>query len=256
VFRREGFGRDARLNTLIAGYLAFVAGVVNSGGFVLLGTFTSHVTGNVNRVGYDLAHGDVRGALLALSLVVSFFLGSFGASLVIEGTAKRTPIAYGIALLLQGLLLASFAWTEGVIDSPAHALAARAAILCAAMGMQNSLVTRLSGAVVRTTHLTGIMTDLGIEAARWYRWLRHRMAVPALLPGRARPTKPSKQHALLLSTITLAFFVGVSVGAALTLYTQRWAMVLPALATLALSAYAFSQRDAPDEPRAHRADRE
>ena len=59
------------------------------------------------------------------------------------------------------------------------------------MGMQNSLVTRLSGAVVRTTHLTGVVTDLGIEAARWYRWHRAKLrALPTLLPSRSTPDRP------------------------------------------------------------------
>lgn len=243
MFRREGFGRDARLNRLIAGYLASIAGFVNSGGFVLLGTFTSHVTGNVGRLGYDAANNDWRGALGALSLIVGFFAGSFVASLVIEGSAARIPQAYGIALLLQGGLLVGFVGTEGIGGVHAAGLDARAAILCAAMGMQNSLVTRLSGAVVRTTHLTGITTDLGIEAARWYRWHRERIGLPLLFRGRSRPHKPAKQQSMLLLTIAVAFLSGALAGSVLTLYAPRWAMVLPALATLALSAYAFSQRE-------------
>ena len=37
-----------------------------------------------------------------------------------------------------------------------------------AMGLQNSLVTRISDAVVRTTHLTGLFTDLGIELSQLF----------------------------------------------------------------------------------------
>jgi uncharacterized membrane protein YoaK (UPF0700 family) len=244
VFRHEGPARDPRLNASIAAYLAGIAGFVNSGGFVLIGTFTSHVTGSVGRMSTDLARGDAGAAFFALLLVVSFFCGAFGASLVIEGSSERRPQAYGIALLLQALLLAAFVFIAGLSRAThPRVLDAQAAILCIAMGMQNSLVTRLSGAVVRTTHLTGVVTDLGIEAARWYRWHRARTGLPALLKGRVAPEKPIKQQSLLLLTITLAFSFGALLGGLLTLRASRWAMVMPAAATLAAGLYAFTQRD-------------
>jgi uncharacterized membrane protein YoaK (UPF0700 family) len=43
-----------------------------------------------------------------------------------------------------------------------------AGLLLFAMGAQNSLVTRVSQSVVRTTHLTGIFTDLGIELSKMF----------------------------------------------------------------------------------------
>ncbi len=244
VFRHEGPARDPRLNARIAAYLAWIAGFVNSGGFTLLGTFTSHVTGSVGRASTDLAAGDVGAAFFASLLVFCFFLGSFGASLVIEGSSERMPQAYGFALLLQALLLVAFVF----VASFAHAtnprmLDAEAALLCLAMGMQNSLVTRLSGAVVRTTHLTGIVTDLGIEAARWYRWRRARKGSPALFRGRVPPEQPVKRQARLLLTIMLSFSFGALIGGVLTLRAGSWSMALPATATLAAGAYALSQRD-------------
>jgi uncharacterized membrane protein YoaK (UPF0700 family) len=183
-------------------------------------------------------------ALFALLLVLSFFLGAFGASLVIEGSTEHMSEAYGIALLLQSLLLTAFVVVAGLSDATApRMLDAQAAILCIAMGMQNSLVTRLSGAVVRTTHLTGIVTDLGIEAARWYRWHRARIGLPALFRGRVPPDKPIRQQSLLLLTITLAYSTGALIGALLTLHASRWAMALPAVATFGAGMYAFSQRE-------------
>jgi len=249
VFRHEGPARDPRLNARIATYLACTAGFVNSGGFVLIGTFTSHVTGSVGRTSIDLATGNFGAAISALLLVLSFFLGAFGASLVIEGSSEHMPEAYGFALLLQALVLAVFVFIAGFAPATdPRALDAQAAILCVAMGMQNSLVTRLSGAVVRTTHLTGIMTDLGIEAARWYRWRRACSGMPALFSGRVMPEKPVRQQSLLLLTIMLAFLLGALVGGLLTLRASRWSMVLPAVATLAAAFYAFSQHDRLSSP--------
>lgn len=244
MFRHEGPARDPRLNGRIAAYLACAAGFVNSSGFVLVGTFTSPVTGNVGRTSIDLATGDYGAAVFALLLVFSFFLGSFGASLMIEGSSERMPEAYGFALVLQALLLAAFVFVAGFLPAThPRALDAQAAILCMAMGMQNSLVTRLSGAVVRTTHLTGIVTDLGIEAARWARWRRASAGSPALFQGRGAPEKPVKQQSMLLLTIVFAFSLGALLGGLLTVYASHWSMVLPAVATLAAAIYAFSQRD-------------
>jgi uncharacterized membrane protein YoaK (UPF0700 family) len=244
VFRHEGPARDPRLNARIAAYLAWVAGFVNSGGFVLLGIFTSHVTGSVGRVSADLGAGHFGAAFFGFLLVLSFFVGAFGASMVIEGSSERMPEAYGIALSLQALLLAAFVVIAGLLPAThPRLLDTQAALLFTAMGMQNSLVTRLSGAVVRTTHLTGIVTDLGIEAARWYRWHRARSGLPALFRGRVPPEKPVGERSLLLLTILVGFSFGALCGGLLTLRVSCWAMALPAIASFAAGVYAFSQRD-------------
>jgi uncharacterized membrane protein YoaK (UPF0700 family) len=77
MFRREGPSPDPRKSAILAGYLAFVAGFVNSGGFVLIQSFTSHVTGSVGRLANDITLGDAPAALSAAVLVLTFFLGAF-----------------------------------------------------------------------------------------------------------------------------------------------------------------------------------
>ena len=140
------------------------------GGFVLIGSFTSHVTGNVGRLANDLADGQYGAAVAVRPMFVAFLAGAFVASMAIESNVfGRTANAYGVALLGEAALLVLFTGISH-LTPVAHPRAqdAEAALLCGAMGMQNSLVTRLSGAVVRTTHLTGVFTDLGIEGARWF----------------------------------------------------------------------------------------
>lgn len=234
MFRHEGPSRSLKKNVVVAGYLAFVAGFVNSGGFVMIGTFTSHVTGSIGRIGTDLAAGELGAAALALLMVLSFFGGAFGATLIIEGHPPGgVSRAYGRALFVEAGLLAFFVFVAGLSQATHPRLRdAEAAVLCLAMGVQNSLVTRLSGSVVRTTHLTGVLTDVAIEAARWYRWLVHRSG-----------ERPQEQRAALLSTIVATFVVGALVGAVLTLRASRWAMVLPAVAVAAAGAQAYLARD-------------
>lgn len=247
MFRHEGPSRSAAKNAAVAGYLAFMAGFVNSGGFLLIGSFTSHVTGSVGRISTDVAAGELAAAVLAVLLVAMFFLGAFGATLIIEGHRPgRVSRAYATALAVEGSLLALFVFVAGLSQTThPRLLDAKAAILCLAMGMQNSLVTRLSGAVVRTTHLTGVMTDLAIEAARWYRWHRARLHLPVLLGAGSKAERPEATRATLLATIVVTFVSGALLGALLTMRTSRWAMVLPALGVLAASALAFLQPEVP-----------
>lgn len=244
MFQHEGPARTPRTNALLAGYLALIAGFVNSGGFVLIGTFTSHVTGSVGRFSFDLATADRAAALFALLLIFTFFAGAFSASLVIEGRrSQNIGRGYATALFAQALLLLWFVGVAGVSRTThPRILDTEAAILSFAMGMQNSLVTKLSGATVRTTHLTGVLTDLGIETARWYRWYRYQFPGNTLGDGRTTPERPNPDRAALLITIIAAFATGASLGATLTLRWGHWAMLGPAGAVGIGSLLAYLQR--------------
>lgn len=224
---------------LLAAHLAGTAGFVNSGGFVMIGSFTSHVTGSVGRSANDLAYGDFPAALSAASLVLAFFVGALLASWLLEESTASIPRRYSLVLGIEAALLLGFVFIAGLSRTThPRLLDAMAALLCAAMGLQNSLVTRLSGAVVRTTHLTGVVTDLGIELVRWYRWYRTRLVGPrASRPPRA----PPDGRIVLLVAITLSFSVGACLGALLTARASRWAMCLPAALVGAASAFAFYQ---------------
>lgn len=239
VFKREGPTRDLRTNTLLAAYLAATAGYVNSGGFVLVGSYTSHVTGSVGRFANDLAGGQLGASVAALTLVLAFLGGAVAASVIIEGRSASRASRYALALAVEAGLLACFIFIAGLSKAThPRILDAKAALLCAAMGMQNSLVTRLSGAVVRTTHLTGIVTDLGIELARWYKWYQSLLVGPA---GASRPpTQPDGRIGMLLA-VTVAFVAGAAAGGVLTARASRWAMALPAATIGAAAAFAFYQ---------------
>ena len=121
---------------------------------------------------------------------------------------------------------------------------AEALLLCAAIGMQNALVTRLSGAVVRTTHLTGVFTDLGIEMARWFRHWRGALAEGIrvrLVIGRDVPVRPSVPKIYLLATIALAFLFGAGSGAVLAVHIRHAAMLIAGAAVSAGALYANSR---------------
>lgn len=249
MFRHEGTARTDRQNQIVAGYLASIAGIVNSAGFILIGSFTSHVTGNVGRFANDLALRDA-GAPFALLLVAAFFIGALLASMTLESTTHARPQIYSILLFIEAMLLAVFALLSYLMDtrnSRYHDV--QAILLCVAMGMQNSFVTRLSGAVVRTTHLTGVVTDLGIEAARWFRLWRSRLGARArlrLVVGESPPEVPSGPRTRLLLIIVTTFLAGSAVGALSAAHWGQLSLLLPTLALLAAALFAAVRNRLPD----------
>lgn len=245
MFSREGADRSERSNRILAGTLASVAGFVNAVGFVNLGAFTSHATGNIGHVVDDVARGRGRQAVAGLLLVGMFFVGAFFASVVIEARPIVRPRhAYAALLLMEAGALLSVA-LSGFVGPPRGLSAlSEVGILCFAMGVQNSLVTRLSGAVVRTTHLTGALTDLGIEAARWTRAVFAKVEVlPRSADDRNEgPEPPRLAKSLLLACIVVSFMGGGVAGATLALTMGLSALCLPAAALLAGAAYAALAR--------------
>lgn len=263
MFRHHGFGRTERQNRSLAAYLAAVGGFVNSAGFVLIGSFTSHVTGNVGRLANDLATNEVGAAATAVNMVVAFFAGAFLAAMAVETNVfGRLGNAYAVVLLCEAALFLVFLGAS-TLTPEAHPRLKdlEAALLCTAMGMQNSLVSRISGAVVRTTHLTGVVTDLGVEAARWFRWWRDTMGEALHVPlslGRKHTEKPPHAKVALLLTIVGAFSGGGALGAILAVRVAHAAMLVPTLAAVVCAAYAFVTGRAPhrgvDPPPGHRGD--
>lgn len=249
MFQHEGPSRSERQNRILAGYLAFVGGFVNSAGFVLIGVFTSHVTGNVGRFSIAAANGEAGAAATTFLIVTAFMAGAFFASMAIESDFfGRSANGYAVALFGEAALLVVFTHTSSVTP-PAYLrlLDLEGAILSCAMGMQNSLVTRLSGAVVRTTHLTGVLTDLGIEGARWLRWWRRSLSDATgvkLTFGKKAAERPATLKVALLGTIAGTFILGAAAGAIAAVHLLHATMWIPSVALVAAGVYAvFTGRD-------------
>jgi uncharacterized membrane protein YoaK (UPF0700 family) len=152
-------GRSFLRTTTLALTLSLVAGAVNASGLLAAGAMTSHMTGNLTRVGEGLALGSVD-AFDPARCVLAFLAGAFIATLATRALVRRglrEPIP--TLLLIEAVLLSIVAMAGWFATRPLLVTE----LLCLSMGWQNALITRISGAVVRTTHVTGTMTDLGIE---------------------------------------------------------------------------------------------
>ena len=192
-----------------AGLLACVAGMVNVVGYLgFEHQAITHLTGTTTLLGSALAKGDLR-ALSHLAAVALAFMGGAALSgVLIQDSTLRLGRRYGVALMLESLLL--FA----AIPLFLHGQRAGALLAAAACGMQNAMATTYSGAVIRTSHLSGMFTDLGIGL------------------GHALRGMPLQRRRLQLCGLIIAsFLVGAVLGAVLYMQVGYAALALPATLT-------------------------
>lgn len=160
--------RTVRRDRALGGTLAFVAGATNAGGYLAVGQYTSHMTGIVSTIADDLALGRLTVALAALGALAAFVIGAMTTAITVNW-ARRHQLRshFAIPLLLEAALLLVFGLLGGVLTGyTALITPATVVLLCFLMGLQNAVITKVSRAEIRTTHVTGIVTDIGIELGR------------------------------------------------------------------------------------------
>lgn len=167
MFRHKGQHRTYTHNLKLASLLSFVAGLVNVSGYFSINTLTTNVTGHFTLFAQDIVKNNYHSALFFLLYTLSFFAGAFFSSIAVEFTLrKKERYMYTVPVLIEMLILTTVS-LYAVSMNKIH-IYTMASLLLFAMGMQNALVTSISNAVVRTTHLTGLFTDLGIEVAQLF----------------------------------------------------------------------------------------
>ena len=161
----QGPQRDALIDQKLAVTLASIAGGINAAAFYAVGFFSANMTGNVSALSDHLATGNLKGAWLYFAIVAAFILwAAFCATLLLQGERQGVIGTHAYVVMLEGLLLAPFVLIDAY--SPTELRIPFLVIgLAFLMGLQNAVVTHLSSARVRTTHISGMATDLGIELA-------------------------------------------------------------------------------------------
>lgn len=206
--RLAGHQRTPRADRQLGCLLAFVAGATNAGGFLAVQQYTSHMTGIVSAMADDLALGTYEVALGGIGALISFVVGAAVASVLINfARHRRMTSEYALPLILEAGLLLCFG-VVGAKLSLIHGLFVPATVmlLCFIMGLQNALITKLSRAEIRTTHITGIVTDIGIQLGKLFYWNSRRA------PGRPRVVSDRSRLAILVM-LAVSFFGGGVVGA-------------------------------------------
>jgi uncharacterized membrane protein YoaK (UPF0700 family) len=212
------------------GALAGIAGMINAIGYL---SYThqavTHLTGTTSLFAIAVGAADFTAALHLGFVVISFFLGSVLSGFIIQRQTLRLGRRYGAALALEGLLLLLAAFCMR------RQLEAGSYLASAACGLQNAMATTYSGAVLRTTHVTGIVTDIG-------------SALGHALRGLEADWPRLRLYGLVLT----GFVVGGIVGALLFNQVGTDALFYPAALTLivalAYTGYAHQRRLHPPAP--------
>jgi uncharacterized membrane protein YoaK (UPF0700 family) len=163
MFRHKGRKRTFSHNFRLASTLSFVAGIVNIVGVLSVSTLTTNVTGHFAFLAEEVSLKNYLEAIHIILYVLFFLFGAFICNLLVEIISRKRPrISHALPMFIEILILTFIGLSTGL--NPIYI----AYGLLFAMGLQNALVTNISQSVIRTTHLTGLFTDLGINLSQLF----------------------------------------------------------------------------------------
>ncbi|TJX13495.1 DUF1275 domain-containing protein [Tissierella creatinini] len=136
------------------GSLTFLAGAINICAIVLLNLTVTHFTGNISQAAILLASGDINTFAEIFYFIILFFVGSTVSGFIyhekeldINGYDAILPILFGIIIYVSMRITTNSATMLKIISL--------------VMGIQNGMYVKIKGVLVRTTHMTGYLTDAG-----------------------------------------------------------------------------------------------
>ena len=144
--------------------LAFIAGMINAMGYLgFRHQAVTHMTGTTSLLGIVAVQGDVRDVLYFGTMLLAFAGGCALSGFIVGDSALQLGRRYGVALAVESAMLFL------AVPLLHHQIEAGLWLAAAASGLQNAMAATYSGAVVRTSHVSGIVTDLGMFLGHWMR---------------------------------------------------------------------------------------
>lgn len=236
-----------RQQSKLAISLSWIGGYTNTIALTVCGQVCSHVTGTTTSFGRALtrtagapvpAEGSAAPAFFFGYVLLTFIMGACLSALMTEGAeraGRRSKYLYPISI--EALLLTLFSCLMiYAMRHPAGSytpavLFTMSGVASLAMGLQNATITRISGAVIRTTHLTGVLTDLGLESVQFFNWYRDQIRGHSWSRQRrvlkVSQRHPSAQRLALLASIFGSFLLGVVIGTIVFAHLPSLAMLPP-----------------------------
>ncbi len=201
MFRHQGKNRTFIHNLRLATLLSFVAGIVNVTGVLSVQTLTTNVTGHFAYFAEEIMKKDYAAAITFFVFTIFFLLGAFTSNFLAELISRKHPnLSHVIPISLEMIILISV----GIFGAQSALSSIEgkwiAFTMLFAMGIQNALVTKISQSTVRTTHLTGLFTDLGIELSQLFFYKK------------PEENKKLKTSIYLRLSIIIFFFIGCISG--------------------------------------------
>ncbi|MBB6185864.1 YoaK family protein [Rhodanobacter sp. MP7CTX1] len=191
------------------GMLAFIAGIVNAAGYMgFRHQSITNLTGSTSLLGVALGTGDSGEAWHWALSIAAFVVGAVLSGLIVQQRTLKLGRRYGVALMLESLLLFAAVPLLSANNPVGLYLASMAA------GLQNGMASTYSGMVFRTTHVSGMFTDLGIYIGQ-----------------RLRGLEVDTQRIRVCVLVTSTFLLGSVVGALLFRVMQERTLLIPAVLT-------------------------
>jgi uncharacterized membrane protein YoaK (UPF0700 family) len=211
--------RTDAANWQLAALLAFNAGAVDVTGYLGLRQFTSHMSGVTATLAAELGTQGPRVLMRPAVVMACFVAGAAFCAVVVNWERRRNRESlFAVPVAIEAILLAAVAFFGG----PGH-LFASLAVMGFSMGLQNAVITKISDAEIRTTHVTGTITDVGIELGRLFYWNRT-----------ARGTEVrADRRKLALLTLLLALFFGGGTLSAVVFHRLGFLLLVPLALLLA-----------------------
>jgi uncharacterized membrane protein YoaK (UPF0700 family) len=219
--------------------MAFQGGAINAGGFIACHRFVTHATGFATLFGTEAAQGHFLMAFGFLTVPLFFLSGSMASAYYVDrklaqGEIPRYGWVFGFISLT--MILIAIGGSMGIfgVFGDTSSLSSDyllVALLCFCSGLQNATISSASGAVVRTTHLTGVTTDLGIGLVR------------AFTSGQTTQMRENeKRFNWMRMGLIFSFAMGSTVSAFLFYQFEYWGFLGPALISFWLVALVIRKR--------------
>ena len=228
MFRHQGKNRTFIHNLRLATLLSFVAGIVNVTGVLSIKTLTTNVTGHFAYFAEEVMKHHYSAAITFFIFTIFFLIGSFVSNFLAEFISKKHPnLSHVIPITLEIIVLIGVGIFGGQSELSSFEGKWIAFSLLFAMGIQNSLVTKISQSTVRTTHLTGLFTDLGIELSQLFFYKK------------PEETKKLKTSIYLRLSIIIFFFLGCFSGGFMYIFLEMKTLFVSAFFLLVALLYDY-----------------
>ncbi|SDP04381.1 Uncharacterized membrane protein YoaK, UPF0700 family [Mucilaginibacter sp. OK268] len=208
MLRQSKETRTLKQNLLLASSTAFVSGVTNVAGMIAFLAFTSNITGHVANLAKHIVEQNWSEIVVFVVWLLMFFAGAFISNFIVHSLEHKSryrahsiPIVIEIILLLFVAIYGHNFYRETQTE---REVVIGVIIFC--MGLQNSLVSTISGGLIKSTHLTGLFTDLGGDVSEW------------LHPNTAKTETTRNKIYVRLTVLSFYFFGGIMGGFFFNLY--------------------------------------
>jgi len=194
MLRQSKEKRTLKENLMLASSTAFVSGAVNVAGVIAFLAFSSNITGHVANLARHVVQQNFGEIMLFFTWLSLFLAGAFTSTFIIRSFQNSSRYrAHSFPMILETMILLIVAiYGSHLYEETMFERECIIGAILFSMGLQNSLVSNISGGLIKTSHLTGLFTDLGSDLAEWWH------------PGTEQTT--AIKHKILIRLTILAFY--------------------------------------------------